>query len=331
MGDEASPDDGIAVRPAHAEDRAAVLDLCRLSLGWSEQDPNEDFFRWKHDENAFGPSPTWVATDGDGRVVGVRCFMRWRFVDRDGRGWQAVRAVDTATHPDARGRGIFRTLTLGALPQLTEAGTGFVFNTPNEQSRPGYLKMGWSPVGRVPLGVLPTGPGAVRRSGGWSGSDKWGEPTTVGESPADAFADDSAVQALLDRLGPARGMRTDRDPAFLRWRYGFAPLGYRVLPVGDALEDGAIVFRLRRRGGRLDAVLCEELLPRPRAVDPLHLRLARLTRADLLLRTQQAAVGRGPFVRVRRLGPLLVWRPLARPGVPELGDLDLGYGDLELF
>ncbi len=32
-------------------------------------------------------------------------------------------------------------------------GVDVVFNTPNDQSRPGYLKMGWSEVGRVPVAV----------------------------------------------------------------------------------------------------------------------------------------------------------------------------------
>lgn len=321
---------GISVREARAEDRPAILDLCREALGWDPDDPNEAFFRWKHDENAFGPSPMWVAEDSEG-IVGVRCFMRWRFTEGSGTTWDAVRAVDTATHPRARGKGIFRTLTLGALPQLTEAGTGFVFNTPNEQSRPGYLKMGWSTVGQVPLGLLPTGPGVLKRAGGWSGADKWGVPSDVGSSPEEAFADTEALQHLLWRRMPTQRIRTDLDVDVLRWRYGFPQLGYRVEMVNDRLEDGAVVFRLRRRGGRLDAVICEELLPNPKLVEPLYRRLARQTGADLLLRTQSPVVGRGPFVRVRRLGPLLVWRPLSRDGVPTLADLDLSYGDLELF
>lgn len=330
MAQPATAGSGITIRQARVADRPAILDLCRIALGWRSEDPNEAFFRWKHEENAFGPSPTWVAEEA-GRVVGVRCFMRWRFRVGGGEVWDAVRAVDTATHPDARGKGVFRSLTLGALPELTESGTGFVFNTPNEQSRPGYLKMGWSTVGRVPLGVLPTGPGALRRAAGWTGADKWGVPSDVGSAPEEAFADTQALQHLLWRRLPTPRIRTDLDVDVLRWRYGFAPLGYRVELVNDKLEDGAVVFRLRQRGQRLDAVICEELLPNRKLVEPLYRRLARQTGANLILRTQVPRVDRGPFLAVRRLGPLLVWRPLARPGVPTLRDLDLSYGDLELF
>ena len=150
----------LEIRSARPEDESAVIDLLRASLGWRPEDPNEEFFRWKHHDNAFGPSPAWVALH-DGRVVGYRTFLRWRFLDDAGRVVTAVRAVDTATDPSYRGMGIFRMLTLRAVADLTLAGDGIVFNTPNDQSRPGYLKMGWSVARRLPVGVLPTGPRAM--------------------------------------------------------------------------------------------------------------------------------------------------------------------------
>jgi len=323
----------VTLRAAGDEDRAEIVDLCRRSLGWEPGDPNEGFFAWKHDHNAAGPSPMWVAEGDDGRIVGVRCFMRWRFRDpATAAPLHAVRAVDTATHPDARGLGIFRRLTLGALGPLTEAGTSFVFNTPNEQSRPGYLKMGWEVVGTVPLAVRPTRLPPLRsRTQAWSGSQKWGVPTTAGWSPEEAFADAGAVTRLLAALPRPGGIATDRDVDFLRWRYGFAPLGYRVFPAGDSIEDGALVFRLRRRGSRLDATICDDLLPPGARRGRVHRRLAAATGAHLLIRSQSRPVAVDGFVRVQRLGPLLTWRPLARPGVPALADLDLTYGDLELF
>lgn len=331
MTETTGDDDVPTIRRAVAEDRAGILETCRVSLKWDDGDPNEAFFAWKHDENPFGASPTWVAVDDSGRVVGVRCFLRWRFRTRDGALVDAVRAVDTATHPDARGLGVFRSLTLGALPELERSGIGFVFNTPNDQSGPGYLKMGWVEVGRVPLGVRPSSLRYRRASEGWSGSDKWGQPTDVGVTAAEAFADDAAVARLLDRTDSAGRIRTDRSPEFLRWRYGFEPLQYRVLCAGDSIDAGAVVFRLRRRGARVDATICDELLPPGARRRSLYRQLARRTGADLLLRAQDALVASGPFVRIDRLGPRLYWRTLARPGTPDLGELALTYGDLELF
>ena len=92
-----------------------MLDLLDASLGWVPDELHRAFFAWKHRENPFGPSPAWVATDGADRRVphvpplGVRA---------DGGSSRAVRAVDTATHPDHQGQGIFTALTLHALDAL---------------------------------------------------------------------------------------------------------------------------------------------------------------------------------------------------------------------
>src|SRR5690606_32239213 len=106
----------------------------------------------KHRRNPFGASPMWVAETDEG-LAAVRAMMRWELAGPDGRVLRAVRAVDTATHADHRGRGLFRRLTLGAVESLTAEGVDLVFNTPNDQSRPGYLTMGWEVLGRVPLAV----------------------------------------------------------------------------------------------------------------------------------------------------------------------------------
>ncbi len=150
---------GLEIRPATPDDRAQILGLLQRSLGWGDDPRFAELYRWKHETNAFGPSPTWVAVDGD-RIAGVRIFMRWEFV-RGGRVLRAVRAVDTATDPDYQGRGLFTALTIQALDEMKSDGVDFVFNTPNDQSLPGYLKMGWREVGRLPAAVRMRGPGAA--------------------------------------------------------------------------------------------------------------------------------------------------------------------------
>ena len=139
------------IRPATAADREAIVALLGASLGWGDDDRYRALYAWKHETNPFGPSPAWVVDDG-GDVVAVRLFMRWEFC-RGGRRLRAVRAVDTATHPSHQGKGLFTALTLHALEACRADGVDFVFNTPNEQSRPGYLKMGWREVGRLPAAM----------------------------------------------------------------------------------------------------------------------------------------------------------------------------------
>ncbi len=99
--------DGVVIHPATDADLPAILALMATSLGEGTLARSEAVWRWKHVENRFGRSPVLVATDGD-QIVGLRAFMRWtwRAGDRD---VPAVRAVDTATHPEYQGRGIFQT------------------------------------------------------------------------------------------------------------------------------------------------------------------------------------------------------------------------------
>lgn len=225
------------------------------------EDPrNEESFRWKHHDNASGPSPAgWLCTTG--RVVGYRTYLRWRFLDDAGKQVRAVRAVDTATDPAYQGMGIFRTLALRSVAELTLAGDAIVFNTPNDQSRPGYLKMGWSVARRLPVGVLPVGPArsrrwfrrVCRRTCGrnarmpvWMPRRRW--PIPLSPLP---FCSTRHLS-----------VRTDRTPDFLAWRTSSSPLAYRVLLASDGdPSEGGLIFRLRRRGPAVEAAIIEQLVP----------------------------------------------------------------------
>jgi len=316
------------IRRAAAADQGAVTDLLRISLG-KEDDPHyEAFLDWKHQQNPFGVSPAWVALDG-ARVVGYRTLLRWRFISADGRPVSAVRAVDTATDPEYRGRGLFRLLTLGAVADLTREGDAFVFNTPNDSSRPGYLSMGWSPVRRLPVGVLLSGPGSLARMlRSRTASLLWSEVTDVGMDASEALAHDAICDGLLAHA-PAAGLRTDRTREYLRWRTSFEPLRYRVLlrDPGDPAAGG-VIFRVRKRGAGLEAVIAELLVPSARVGIGLLRRVVAETGADYAI-----GLRTGPSAGLLPLpgqGPLLTGRPLAR-AVPPAKEWALTMGDIELF
>ncbi len=145
------------IRPASPADHPALVDLLRTTMGWPEGPEGHRLWQWKHVDSPFGPSVMWMAEEG-GRPIGVRPFMRWEF-ERGSSVVRAARAVDTATHPDHQGKGVFSALTRAALDELRGDGVQFVFNTPNSQSLPGYLKLGWTKVGRLPVAVRPSSPG----------------------------------------------------------------------------------------------------------------------------------------------------------------------------
>ena len=305
--------DELMVRRTTADDIDAIVALAARSLGWAGDERDRAFFRWKHFENPFGASLSWAAFAGD-RMVAFRTLLRWEFF-RGGERLRVARAVDTATDPDYQGRGLFRRLTTEAVECLTADGFDAVFNTPNDQSRPGYLKMGWSVLGRPTLMVQPTSPmTAVRMMRARVAADKWSQPVSVGE-PASAVVNELQVPRT-------QGWATDRTPEYLSWRYGLDDLHYRAIEV----RDGHAVFRVRRRGPLREVAFVDWLSPSP------DLRSVR----RLVREVGDYAVALGipvryGFVPLPRQGPIVTWRPLARPGVPALADMGFSLGDIELF
>lgn len=314
-----------------AGDLPAVRGLLASSLGWEDDDAHAEFFAWKHLDNPFGPSPGLVAIDG-ARLIGFRTFLRWEFEGPSGDAIRAARAVDTATHPDARGRGVFTSLTMQALDELRADGTRFVFNTPNSQSRPGYLKMGWVEVGRLPAAVRPAGlSGIARMARSRTAAERWGVPTAVGEAAADVLGDEAALSALAASLPRPSGLRTRRSPSYWRWRYaGLPDLRYRVLLAGDAIGDGFAAFRLRRRGAATEAVIAEIALPEGATRGDARRLIRRILRASGADHALSLGPGRHG-ISVPSLGPILTWRSVLDEDAPALDAWALSMSEVELF
>jgi GNAT superfamily N-acetyltransferase len=335
-------DRALTVRRYEDRDEHAVLELLTESLGGGPAGTRPaEFFRWKHLENPFGRSFMLVAEDA-GRLVGLRAFMRWRFVF-DGGKVRAARAVDTATHPEYQGRGIFTRLTLAALEEL-RGEVDLIFNTPNEKSMPGYLKMGWEVMGTVPVSVRVRHPVRVvrgRRSVGNVPGATADIP--IGAMTAAEALQDAALAPLLEDRVPSRGLETPRDLAFLRWRYGSAPLlDYRAvrLDSGGQLR-GMALFRARTRGTLREATVADVLVA-PGDVTSAARLLARVGRtgsfdhvacafakgteiARAARRSMFLPAGRGVTVVVNEL------RPTSAPDPRRPESWRFVLGDLEVF
>lgn len=256
-------------------------------------------------------------TEGS-EVVGVRLFMRWRFAGM-GRTWNAVRAVDTATHPDHQGKGIFKALTMHALEAMSADDVAFVFNTPNDQSRPGYLKMGWQTVGTLRPMVRPRVRSLRRVLSARVPASHWGTVPASGVAAADIA--DELPKSDVD----APVLFTERSPGFVRWRYPERLLGYRALRSGGELA----IVRCRPRGPIVEAVLAE-LHGAPGQWIDQGRSLLRMTGADAVV-ALGVSPGKG-FVPLPGNGPTLVQRPLCTEGAPvDLTGWRLGLGDVELF
>lgn len=330
---------GVQIRRGDDRDVPAILELMKRSLGEGTIPRTPEFWAWKHRDNPAGRSPFLVA-EASGELVSVRVFMRWTFHVGD-REIPAVRAVDTATHPDFQGKGIFRKLTLGLVEEVSSAGVAFVYNTPNDRSRPGYLKMGWQTVGRISLWVRPR-LRAVTRA--FPGAHREGPAAakTMLEVSSEALtvASLARLRGLCD--SPRRyGTRLDRG--YLLWRYVKCPgIRYRLASVDP--ERALVAFRVRQRGRFRELTLCDVLAERSsrgaRAATATITGLLRDLSPDHAVCAAHAALPEtkvlvaAGFMPVPRLGPILTVRPLNVAGLPDpraRGSWGASVGDLELF
>ena len=333
------------IRPYRSEDEPGVLELLLAALGpgpVGERTP--PFFRWKHLENASGSSFMLVA-EVDGQLAGLRAFMRWRL--RSGRGdLRAVTAVDTATHPDFQGHGIFTALTRAALDAL-EGEVDLVFNTPNEKSLPGYLKMGWRLVGRVPISVRVRRPLRFAANARSLRRPLGAEPDPIAApiaAPRVAEALTGDLEPLLARAGDPLGrIETTRDLRYLRWRYGSVPgLDYRAIRVGPPRRpEGLAIFRVRRRGGSWETSVVEIITAGDDVASARRLLRAAATAAPVDHVVAHLPKDTPGGRTARRAGSVsaphgvtFVVKPLRdglRPDPSSLEGWALSLGDLEVF
>lgn len=315
---------GAEIRPAEPEDRPAILALLQRAMHRPEDLRFAELFEWKHDQSPFGSSPTWVATQG-GSLLGVRVFMRWEF-ERDGHILRAVRAVDTATDPQAQGKGLFTALTRHAIREMEADGVNFVFNTPNDKSRPGYLKMGWREIGQLQATVKPTGPSALlKMARSRVPASLWSQPLNLGVPIAEWLAHRSPAVGGSHPVG--RVLRTRRTADFLLWRYGSGPHHYRVVDNGCG---DSLVVRVRRRGAATELVVADILERRSDGPVSLPSEMIRATGCDYALHLEPRWL-RDLQVPLPGGGPILTWRHLTMNGCPPLPNWDLHLGDVELF
>ena len=336
--------DDLLIRRATPEDEPALLELLRVSMGEDAVAWTPAYWRWKHAANPFGASPVLVAEDS-GRLVALRAFMRWTWRSA-GQDVTAVRAVDTATHPDYRGQGLFKRLTLRLRDEMNDEGVAFVFNTPNAQSRPGYLKMGWSLVGKPTLWVRPVRPvrlaRALRHEG--LGGDEGEPPAVDAVRAADALALPRVQSVIEAAVSGAGAYHTAPTPMYLRWRYAEIPgFTYHMAARGEGAGGALVVFRSRQRGALRELRVCELVVgPTVEARRNGRVLLGRLAGAadvDVVIALRRAGVAAGVlggagYVPVPRTGPIVTAYPLnVAEGLDPtvLGSWGASIGDLELF
>ncbi len=209
------------IREATEQDIPEIIEVLRASLGETSSKKTEEVWRYKHIDNPFGRSLVLVAVENES-IIGVRAFMRWNW-QKGNKIFSALRAVDTATHPGHQGKGIFKKLTLKALEIAKEQDHHFIFNTPNDQSLPGYLKMGWENAGKLFVRLTPVNP--IKHLKGKILIQKF-----------EMIDDERGHEELLSRYNNSHQTEdnffTPKSLEYLSWRYRNNPV-QKYLLIGD--------------------------------------------------------------------------------------------------
>jgi predicted N-acetyltransferase YhbS len=330
------------IRPATARDRAAIIGLLRESLGESTIPKSEALWSWKHEQNPFGASYALVAEENN-MLTGVRVFMKWKWQWKQ-QVYNAIRAVDTATHPEHQGKGIFKKLTLKQVELCKQLGEHFVFNTPNEQSRPGYLKMGWMEQGKMPLKLKPAAPLSM----GWSKLFAKNRFPESSEDPSPEQEWTPAIANLLQNYKQtSEQLSTILTPQYINWRYAHNPL-FRYNYFTDN-ENYLLISRNKNHSFYRELRLVDFILLNPKAdIGKINAQIRKkvlsFNRANKIgiisISGQQYQHYKGFFkwmgvVPVKQLGPIVTVRDMNMNeqfnDLLDYNNWNYSLGDMELF
>ena len=326
------------IRTATPGDKPAIIELLKKSLGESLIPKSTELWNWKHEQNPFGPSFVLLAEE-ENELIGVRAFMQWKW-QWNNKVYNAIRAVDTATHPGHQGKGIFKKLTLKQLEICKQQGIDFVFNTPNEQSRPGYIKMGWQQQGKLPLKIklLCPLPMTFRIA-----LKKKVAPSTF--TAASHAAWKQVLNNLLDKQPLAiNGIHTVTSNEYLTWRYTQNPL-FPYQFISDN-KNYLLIYRIKSHRSYQELRITDFILYNEDQAIVQHIK-QEMKKVCKVLKTDMISISGNPYLQfrpyfkwmgilpVKPLGPIVTLRKV-NPDLDFVSLMDshnwkYSLGDLELF
>jgi len=243
-------------------DDPALEELFRIVFG---VDRGALHHQWKYRDNPDGPAIIAVAED-QGRLVGQYALWptRLRLGDAVVKGAQSL---DTMTHPDYRGQGMFTRLAEAAMGYAAGQGVEVLYGFPNANSQPGFVnRLDWDLTGTVPAWIRPLRPSRHRRVPPWAGGGLDLAARLLPSGRTGSFEmrsgapDAASLEGLLQHWRSSfRGCRVERDAQRYAWRFAAASgFEYRWLTAyRDATAEAAAIWGVSPRGG--GAVLAEVL------------------------------------------------------------------------
>jgi len=305
------------IRKAKDADLPGILEVLKASLGETSSRKTEEVWNYKHTNNPFGNSFVLVAEE-DNEIIGVRAFMRWQW-QRGDETFDAFRAVDTATHPSHQGKGVFKKLTLKALELGKEDGIHFIFNTPNSQSKPGYIKMGWQEVAQIKVSIKP--------AFNLFYSNKFMDEVTEAKE-----INELTLQKYSDLKSASNRLFTRKTTNYLRWRYKACALQDYLIFEDD---DLFIAAYLKQRGKIRELRISEAIFLAKSQLNRIN-KIVESWSKNSKAHIISSAPGVFKNSIIGNFGPVLTVKDLNLEKnylqeVLSLNSWDYSLGDLELF
>ncbi len=115
-----------------------ILDLMRLAFEGHAEKFNLEYMRWQYADNPVGKIVGFNAYMGD--VLAAHYVTMPIYMNIEGKKTKGVLSLNTATHPEHRGKRLFTILAEKTYEYAAENGYKFVIGVANAQSTHGFLK-----------------------------------------------------------------------------------------------------------------------------------------------------------------------------------------------
>lgn len=289
------------LRAFQSQDSLAIR---RLYKEVYSQEMSAEEWEWRYLKNPVQKVLINLAESGDGRLAGQYAVMPVKMqIGNETK--TGTLSLDTMTHPDFRGQGMFVRLAEDNYARLAAAGVVLTYGFPNQNSHHGFIKhLGWSDLQRcAPVYVKP-----LKSLGLLQQKLKskvlatvfnpvfqlvWGCACFPQVRAADSAIRISRVtefdehwDELWQRNAETMPVAVVRDQEFLRWRFLQNPVfSYTIFAAheGEGLA-GYVVLRSEERFGLRVGYLVDVLAPSAKVLAPL------LSHAEEFLRSQDCSL-----------------------------------------
>jgi len=256
--------DQILYRGLIEDDSDQIITLIREVMGSQENfliERDRKWWEWKY--NSFFGESIKIIAEYRKEVVGVRLLWPWDLM-ADGKVTKAFHPVDTVVKDTFRGKGIFSAMTLKGIDIARSQKAGLIYNFPNQNSLPGYLKLGWTYVGKLPWYVKILRP-AYLYSKKYKNIDARSVPL---ELPENFRLTTERLREINFNEDDGDLIKTKRSPEYYNWRFIQHPVfHYGVESIGKGNKSISCIYFTSRYISHIEFFIVDiigdrELVPR---------------------------------------------------------------------